>query len=423
MNSLAAVVLFLTLFLSSFTIPASAQEIGSTDVLLTDIYIEPADPKPGDLVSIQSIVYNAGLESTKSVTDVVTVGYFVDGNLVKIAELPNIEPGTENGVLISSGPVWSASDGAHTITVVLNYHDTLSHLTDNPANNIVQRIFSIGKPRPSIVLFEVFQEFIPQTKMQQITIEGNIASSNLSFIPEQAKLQIDNLHDIVPIAQDGKFYFSKAIPSFDKITPVTITVEEMYPLLGSNYTTNIYPVRLDKNSILSFHLQNPSDFYNFVDSSAVMAIYDESYNVIKKIDTSNLSSSEKTYDTVFTTLPTGTYIVEIYIEGRFVDAIKTDLKENSANTISILIPETSKVKFHVFDSNGIPVIGATVHNWIFSLKTDENGSTDWVNVFPTLSDREPYAAKVELPNGKIFWSDSFLIGHEEQQVIQVRVTP
>jgi hypothetical protein len=173
--------LFLAIIFSSFTTFSSAQRIGNADVLLSEIYIEPADPQPGDPVSIQSIIYNAGIDSTKSVTDVVTVGYFVNGDLLKIAELPNIEPGVKNGILLSSGPVFTATDGNHVITVILNYHDTLSHLTDNSANNIVQRMFSIGDPLPSTALFEIFQEYDSHTKMQDITINGNLSSPDIFF--------------------------------------------------------------------------------------------------------------------------------------------------------------------------------------------------------------------------------------------------
>ncbi len=417
--------LFLVLVLSSLTTFSYAQRLGNADVLLSDIYLNPANPKEGDLVSIQSIVYNAGLESTKSVTDVVTVGYFVNGDLVKIAELPNVEPGVENGILLSSGPIWTVSEGSHTITVILNYHDTLSHLIDNPSNNIVQKIFSIGEPRPSLVNFDVFQEYLPQTKMQQITIEGSLTSlSDKPFLPDQIILQIgDSLYDVIPLDQEGLFSFSKNIPSFDEVIPITITVEENYPLLGSTYTANIYPIQMSNNdSVLAIQIQDPEEFYNFKDSSAVLAIYDESYNLIKKISTDNLSF-EKTYDTVFTTLASGGYIVEVYIEGRFVDAIQTNLKENSVKTISILIPETSKVKFQILDNNGEPINNAVVQNWIFTINTDETGFTEWINIFPTLGEREPYTAKIILPNGKISWSDSFFIKYGDQKIIQVVTEP
>jgi len=419
-NNIVFVISLLVLVLSSFASYSSAQIFGHADVLLSEIYMEPADPQPGDSVSIQSLVYNAGLDSTKSVTDVVTVGYFVNGDLVKIAELPNVEPGVENGILISSGPIWTASDGDHTITVILNYHDTLSHLTDNPSNNIVQRIFSIGDPRPSTVLFDAFQEYSPITKMQQITINGNLASSDMPFLPDQVDLQIGNSHDIVPVDQNGLFSFSKLIRSFDKVTPVTVTVEENYPLLGSSYTANIYPIQLEKNeSILSFQIQNPSDLYNFQDSSAVIVVYDESYNMIKKISTDSLLPSEKYYDVILTTLSSGTYIVEIYFDGRFLHAVKTHLEENMVNTNSILISEASKVKFQVLGNDGEPVPNTTVYAEKFTMTTNDEGFTDWINVLPTVGKTDPYTASAILSNGHIIYSDPFFIEHGIQKVIQL----
>jgi len=413
--------LFLAIIFSSFTTFSSAQRIGSADVLLSEIYIEPADPQPGDPVSIQSIIYNAGIDSTKSVTDVVTVGYFVNGDLLKIAELPNIEPGVKNGILLSSGPVFTATEGNHVITVILNYHDTLSHLTDNSANNIVQRMFSIGDPLPSTALFEIFQEYDSHTKMQDITINGNLSSPDMKFLPNQVKLTIDNSNQhAIPVDQDGSFSFSKSIRSSDKIIPVIVTVEENYPLLGSSYTASIYPIQLESDSILSFQIQNPTEFYNFQDSLVIIVIYDELYNEIKKINTANLSPSEKYYDTVLVTLPgETTYIAEVYLDGRFIHAVKTHLKENMISTSSILIPDTSKVQFQVLASNEEPVSGATVFGENFTLTTNENGFTDWVNFLPTVNDNDPYTVTTILANGKIISSDPFFVKYGEQKIIQM----
>ena len=417
---ITTVFLLSVVIFSSFDTVSSAQRIGNADVLLSEIYIEPADPQPGDHVSIQSVVYNAGIDSTKSVTDVVTVGYFVNGDLVKIAELPDIKPGVKNGILLSSGPIFTASDGNHVITVILNYHDTLSHLTDNSANNIVQRIFSIGDPRPSTALFEIFQEYDSHTKMQDITINGNLSSPDMKFLPNQVKLTIDNSNYTIPVDQDGSFSFSKSIRSFDKIMPVIITVEENYPLIGSSYTASIYPVQLESDSILSFQIQNPSELYNFQDSSVTIVIYDESYNEIKKINTDNLLPSEKYYDTVLVILPSETtYIAEVYLDGRFIHAVKTHLKENMINTSSILISETSKVQFQVLDNNEEPAFGAIVYGENFTLTTNENGFTDWVHVLPTVNDNDPYTVTAILSNGKIISSDPFFVKYGEQKVIQM----
>ena len=412
-------ILLFGIFFSSFVATSSAQRIGNADVLLSEIYIEPADPQTGDPVSIQSIVYNAGTDSTKSVTDVVTVGYFVNGDLVRIAELPNIEPGVKNGILLSSGPMFTATDGNHVITVILNYHDTLSHLTDNSANNIVQRMFSIGNPLPSTVLFEIFQEYDPHTKMQDVTINGNLSSPDMKFLPAQIKLTIDNSNYVMLVDSDGLFSFDKSIRTSEKIISVVITVEENYPLLGSSYFASIYPVQLESNSVWSFQIQNPSELYNFHDSSAIIVIYEESYNEIIKINTDHLLPSEKYRDAVLVTLPSGTYIAEVYLDGRLIHVVKTHLKENMIKTSGLLIPETSRVQFQVLSDNGEPAYGVTVYGDNFTLTTNENGLTDWVDILPTVSDNDQYVVTAILTDGKIISSDPFSVVLGEQNVIQV----
>ncbi len=39
---------------------------------------------------------------------------------------------------------------------------------------------------------------------------------------------------------------------------------------------------------------------------------------------------------------------------------------------------------------------------------------------PTIIASEPYAAKATFPNGKIFWSEPFLVGSGEKKVIQIQ---
>ena len=86
-------------------------------------------------------MYNAGVIEIEDVSDAVTVGYIVNDEVVEINLLENILPGTENGIEISSGPAFNAVTGDYVVTVIINYHDTLSHLRDNPENNIVQKKF------------------------------------------------------------------------------------------------------------------------------------------------------------------------------------------------------------------------------------------------------------------------------------------
>ena len=425
MNPFVVITFILLLSVMSFSVfdtNSSAQRIGNADVLLSEIYLDPADPQPGDSVSINSVIYNAGTESTKSVSDVVTVGYFVNGDLVKIAELPDIHPGVQNGILLSSGPIFTASDGNHVITVILNYHDTLSHLTDNSANNIVQRMFSIGDPLPSSAVFEIFQKYNSHTKMQEITLSGSLSSPDTKFLPHQVMVTVGDTHRHVPVPvdQNGSFSFVKSVRTSDDIIPVTVTIEENYPLLGSTYSASIYPVHLESDSILSFQIQNPLESYTFQDLSAVIVIYDESYNEIKKVDTDRLSQSEKSHDAIFLTLPgDATYIAEVYVEGRFIHAIKAHLEENMIRTSHVIIPETSKIMFHVLGDDDKPAAGATVYGETFTLNTDENGFTEWANVLPIVNEDDPYAATAILVNGKIISSDPFVVGYGEQKVIRI----
>ena len=99
LSSLFVMMIFL---LSSIT-PSFAFRLGDADPLINNIWLEPENPEPGDVISIHSSIYNQGTQSTKEVTNVVTIGYFIDGNLVKIFPLTDVRPGVENGIEISTG--------------------------------------------------------------------------------------------------------------------------------------------------------------------------------------------------------------------------------------------------------------------------------------------------------------------------------
>jgi len=88
--------------------------------------------------------------------------------------LENVLPGVENGVIISSGPVLNPRSGNYIITVIINYHDTLSHLRDNPENNIVQKRIQIGSNNPSLITCDINQLYDSKTGQQQIKIQGEL---------------------------------------------------------------------------------------------------------------------------------------------------------------------------------------------------------------------------------------------------------
>ena len=60
-----------------------------------------------------------------------------------------------------------------------------------------------------------------------------------------------------------------------------------------------------------------------------------------------------------------------------------------------------------------------VNNWVYSEITNENGKTDWMNIFPTFSSNEPYVAKAIFPDGSVSWSEKFHIEEGEKKVIQI----
>ena len=79
----------------------------------------------GQMVAITAEIYNSGIRSTHSVSSIVTVGFFVDDELIHIGTLDNILPGIKNKIQISSPPLWTSEIGVHDVKVILDYHDTL----------------------------------------------------------------------------------------------------------------------------------------------------------------------------------------------------------------------------------------------------------------------------------------------------------
>ena len=318
---------------------AAAFMLGDADPFLNNISLEPRNPKPGDIVSINSSIYNQGTQSTNSVTDVVTVGYFLNGDLIKIDILPDVAPGENSGVKITTGPIWTATDGVHSITVILNYHDTLSHLTDNLENNIMQKIYYVGdwkNPNPHISS-ELFQRYNPDKDDQTIKIIGEIdLPSNLLKPNSHVNIQFHNdnvnQHYTVPINPDtGTFYFRETLPYLPTTIPITISY---FADRDKSYESKsqIFPIKLEKNdSALILHELTD----HFKSEKFLIAIYDESYNLIKKIETYNIPdlTMEKTVKGSFVhvALPGNQiYNVEVYSkEGNLIYASSKFLHVNN----------------------------------------------------------------------------------------------
>ena len=365
--SLLTIIAGLSLLASFMPVSDSyAFRVGDADPLIHDMWLEPANPKPGDTIGINSTIYNIGTQSTKSVTDVVTIGYLINGDLVKIDELPDVLPGIENGMQITTGPLWPLPDGIHVVTAILNYHDTLSHLTDNLENNIMQKVYHVGnweEATESLISFDLSQKYIPETQRQQIIVNGNITLPENLHPSEKPRVLLkigDQTHSILVDKENETFYFREAIPVYRDILPVSASFDnERYQnIIGYDYEYNshMYPRELsDGDSAIYLKMQNiSSDLHSFENSEFTVVIYDDSYQMVKSINTNKIAeiSSASGHDTFFTSVPGNTeYFVEVYLEGHLFHTSQMYLEENSVVRDEIKVSEFDEQKIiHIGDN-------------------------------------------------------------------------
>ena len=323
---------------------SSAFRLGDADPFLNNIWIEPKDPNPDDVISINSSIYNLGTQSTGSVTDVVTVGYFLNGDLIKIDTLPDVVPGEDNGVKITTGPIWAVTDGVHTITVILNYHDTLSHLTDNLENNIMQKVYHIGdweNPNPRISA-KLFQEYNQVTNDQDIRIVGevdlptDVLKSNPRVIiqfdnDDRNKFKQQYTASIDPDTRS--FYFKETFEYSQTVTPITISYftdrNESY-----QYKLQTYPMKLKENESVLI-LQELTD--SFRSQKFLVTIYDESYNLIKEVETYNIPymTTQNTVNGFVSVILSGDQLYNMEVYSEKGDLIYASSKFLDANSVVV----------------------------------------------------------------------------------------
>ncbi len=413
-------------FTSSYSLTESVDlfgEVNSVDLVLNDIWIEPENPRNGEWVTIRGSVYNTGVIPSGEVSDVVTVGFLVNGELLEINLLDNILPGIENGVEISSGPIFHAIPGNHIVTGIVNYHDTLSHLRDNPENNIIQKIFQIGTEAPSIINFDVYQQYDEKTKKQHVRVQGELTD----IFHERLENQ-EIIIDIEEIVQEkiitdaiGQFSFNTDMPFKDEIVKISVYLEENSFL--STDSQMIFPIKINTmQSALALEILPHLSKNNLKNSTLTLVFFQDSYDnmFIKKsidgLDKQNLMIG----DFILTILPSNhEYITEVYIDGRLLDAFQNYFPNNAVIKKEISISESAQVQFRIIDELGEPQNNVTVENWVYSTISDEDGFTDWIKIIPTFTANEPYVAKATFPNGEVVWSEPFLIDPEEKRVIQI----
>ena len=413
-------------FTSSYSLTESVDlfgQINSADIVLNDIWIEPENPKDGETVSIHGSLYNAGIIPTEKISNAVTIGYIVNDELVEIALLENILPGVENGVIISSGPVSYSRSGNYIITVIINYHDTLSHLRDNPENNIVQKRIQIGDDNPSLITYNINQQYDSKTGQQQIKIQGDLTNVHQEKISNgEIIVNVKGiLKEKITTDANGEFFFETYMPFKNEFIEIT-TQLEADPFFF-NPTQVIFPIKLNsEQSALALEIIPDASESDLKSQVLTAVVFQDSYDeLFKKVSTDNYDKQDLFIENfILSTLPANhEYIVEVYIGGRILDAFQNYFPNNQVIKKEIFISESAQIQFKITDKAGEPQNNVKVENWIYSSTSNEEGITEWIDVLPTFTENEPYVAKAIFTNGKSVWSEPFQIEEGEKKIIHI----
>jgi hypothetical protein len=403
----------------------NAIETGTSEIVITDIWLEPEHPKAGDKVAIVGNVYNGGTYRTDYYAKVVTVGVTIDGELRKIMELGNVIPGQSNSIKISTGPLWEAEWGKHNMTVVIDYHNTIPDQYDNPANNRISKIFNIEPVRASKITLDVFPAYIIPEKSSYITINGTLEDSDTEtpLAKKNILLLIGNDKESLITDSNGKFSISKAITISSEKFLVTALFDGSFPNLPVNTTNYVFKLPPSKeNAAVVLQINDPLDKYDFRNLPSQIAVFQDSYDTLYKKIKTTTAGVLLDNKTAWVGLPSNhSYLEEIYVDGRFF--FSTDWKEIPVASVSqenITIPDPAQIRFHVTDTTGNPIGKTLVKNWIYSTETDDTGFTPWIDMLPTRTNKEPYVA-VTLLNNSTFSSEPFFVTTGERKIIEIIV--
>ena len=181
----------------------------------------------------------------------------------------------------------------------------------------------------------------------------------------------------------------------------------------------IFPLKLNEEESGLFIKMTSSDV-DLNNITWTVIIFQDSYdNMFKKISSEQRNIRNFLMnDSLLTALPADhNYIVEVYLEGRFLTAFQDYFTQNEVIEENILISESAEIRFKVVDKQGVPQENVTIKNWIYSAVTDETGFTDWIDVMPT--SQEKYSAKAIFRDESVTWSESFNVDNNERKVIQI----
>ena len=417
-------IILLSVFLLTPLMSVQGIETGQAEIVITDIWLEPEHPQAGDKVTIYGNVYNGGTYRTEYYAQVVTVGFLIDGELRKISELGNVNPGASNNVKISSGPIWDAEWGGHNMTVIIDYHNTLQDQYDNPNNNILKKTFQIEPVKPSQISIDILPSYVISNKDSLITVNGSLTDSDsgIPLVNQNVILMMGDSRHPLTTDKNGKFAMIKAITFSEEKLLVTASFDGNFPYLPSNYTSYVFNLPPSKETAaLVLKIRDPTDRYDFLNLPSEIAVFKDSYDSLYTKISTGKKGVLLDNNTAWTRLPGDhSYLEEIYVNGRFFFA--TDWKQIPEKRViqeNIYIPETAQIRFHVTDVNNNPLVDTSVKTWIYSAKTDESGFTEWIDMLPTRTKKEPYVTVGSTSDGRIIQSEPFFVTSGEKKIVEI----
>ena len=392
---------------------------GDAELVLEDVGIDLTNPTDGDMVSITADVYNVGSKNTDLFASMVTAAYFVDGNLLHVGEVGNVEPGASNKITITSPPVWKYESGNHEIKVIIDYHDTLNDQYDSPFDNSMNKILSVTPTKNAQISLDVSPQYsFSDQKTYKINLSLFDSVSHESLSGKKIILTFDDDDSILFTDHRGMISFSNTWHSSDPVNiGVSFDGDAVYSPSHSSLTLHKFPSGVSSSLVLKLP---DLDSYDFENNNFDVVIYENSYEKsIKQIQPKpDMLFDSKTF---WISLPSGnSYFAEIYLDGRIFSVTDMDLlQENSVIVKKIKIPEMGKIKFVITDETNQLVTGSTITNWVYTYSADA-GFTDWVDVMSAV--KKPYVARVSLPDGSVVKSEPFLVFPGERKIVEIAAT-
>ena len=231
-------VIFAILFTS---VPIAHALPKDAELVLDEIGISPSYPKHGELVALTASVYNNGIKNTGTFASIVTVGYYVDGNLLFVDTLPDLKPGLSNKLEISSDHVWPAKPGVHEMKIVVDFHNTLKDELDSPVDNIIVKDFLIT-PRSETTLnvTSSAQHLVQGKPVPQITVSLFDSASNQPLERKKIILYLNDDFSTLVTNEHGSSSILPIIPLSDVVNvEVYFDGDEQY--LPSQSTLTLFP--------------------------------------------------------------------------------------------------------------------------------------------------------------------------------------